>query len=254
MRIQYTQWTGKELSDLHFDDLLNMFNQLLLKLSGDVGETLKWMQRMNEEYGIFKHGVDFDDFLDQLEQKGFIKRNKDRFSLTSKGNQKIRQDSLKQIFNSLKPGVHGNHLIPNSGRDIEKTNDTRPYVFGDNRSNLDVNGSLSNALRNHGIDDFKMQEEDLISYETEDSVSCATVLLVDISHSMILYGEDRITPAKQVALALSDLIMTQFPRDRLNGAVFGDTATEIEVAYLPFLKVGPFHTNTKAGLRPGRGR
>ncbi|MCH8285823.1 VWA domain-containing protein [candidate division KSB1 bacterium] len=252
MRIQYTQWTGKELSDLHFDDLLNMFNQLLLKLSGDVGETLKWMQRMNEEYGIFKHGVDFDDFLDQLEQKGFIKRNKDRFSLTSKGNQKIRQDSLKQIFNSLKPGVHGNHLIPNSGRDIEKTNDTRPYVFGDNISNLDVTGSLSNALRNHGIDDFKMQEEDLISYETEDSVSCATVLLVDISHSMILYGEDRITPAKQVALALSELIMTQFPRDRLNVAVFGDTAKEIEVADLPFLKVGPFHTNTKAGLRLGR--
>lgn len=252
MRIQYTQWIGKELSNLHFDDLLNIFNQLLLKLSGDVDEALEWMRRMNEEYGIFQHDLDFDDFLDRLEQKGFIKRNKDRFSLTSKGNQKIRQDSLKQIFNSLKPGVHGNHLIPNPGIDIERTNDTRPYVFGDNISNLDVTGSLSNALRNHGIDDFKLHEEDLVSYETEDSVSCATVLLVDISHSMILYGEDRITPAKQVALALSELIMTQFPRDRLNVAVFGDIAKEIEVADLPYLKVGPFHTNTKAGLRLGR--
>lgn len=252
MKFRYTKWTGKELSSLHFDDLLNMFNQLLLKLSGDIDEVLDWMQRMNDEYGIFQHGIDFDDFIDRLEKEGLIKRTADRFTLTSKGNQRIRKDSLKLIFNSLKPDFYGSHLIPNSGKDIERTNETRPYMFGDNITNLDVTTSLNNALRRHGIDDFRIDEQDLVSFETEDSVTCATVLLVDISHSMILYGEDRITPAKQVALALSELIMTQFPRDNLNVCVFGDNAREIEVSDLPNLTVGPFHTNTKAGLRLGR--
>ncbi len=252
MRFRYTKWNGKELSNLHFDDLLNIFNQLLLQLSGNVEEALEWMQQLNNKYSLFQFGIDFEDFLNRLEEEGFIKRNIDRFSLTSKGSQRIRKDSLRQIFSSLKPDFYGDHLIPNPGKDIEKANETRPYEFGDNITNLDITSSLNNALRNHGIDAFHFEENDLVSYETENSVTCATVLLVDISHSMILYGEDRITPAKQVALALSELIMTQFPRDNLSVCVFGDNAKEISVSDLPLLSVGPFHTNTKAGLRLAR--
>ncbi len=252
MKFRYTKWNGKELSDLRFDDLLNIFNRLLLQFSGDIDETLKWMQELNDRYGLFQMGMDFDDFIDRLEEEGYVKRNPDSYSLTSKGNQQIRKDSLKHIFSSLKPDIYGDHLIQNPGRDFEKSNETRPYEFGDNFTNLDVTSSLNNALRNHGIDDFGFDEKDLVSYETENAVTCATVLLVDISHSMILYGEDRITPAKQVALALSELIMKQLPRDKLNVCVFGDKAKEISVGDLPFLTEGPFHTNTKAGLRLAR--
>ena len=97
-----------------------------------------------------------------------------------------------------------------------------------------------------------MKEEDLEVYETEHQTFCATVLMIDISHSMILYGEDRITPAKQVALALSELIKTRYPKDYLVPVVFGDDARVVSVSELPFLNVGPYHTNTKAGLELAR--
>jgi uncharacterized protein with von Willebrand factor type A (vWA) domain len=100
--------------------------------------------------------------------------------------------------------------------------------------------------------DLNLQEEDIEIYETEHLTSCATVLMIDISHSMILYGEDRITPAKKVALALSELIKTKFPKDQLYVVTFGDEAKLITVSELPFLEVGPFHTNTRAGLRLAR--
>ena len=99
------------------------------------------------------------------------------------------------------------------------------------------------------MDEIRLGEQDFEVFETEHTSSCATVLLIDLSHSMILYGEDRITPAKQVALALYELITTQFPKDSLHVAYFGDDARMIEVRDIPYLKVGPFHTNTKAGLQ-----
>jgi uncharacterized protein with von Willebrand factor type A (vWA) domain len=111
---------------------------------------------------------------------------------------------------------------------------------------------LSNAFRRDGIDDFTLKEEDLEVYETEHQTTCATVLMIDISHSMILYGEDRITPAKQVALALSELIMTRFPKDYLAMITFGDDAQLVSINELPFLNVGPYHTNTRAGLQLAR--
>jgi len=237
---------------MNFEDLQNLFNNVLLTISGDVKTALNVMQHLNRRFGIFQKGMDFDDFLDRLEQEGFIKREKEKFTLTSKGSRRIRQDSLNQIFSSLKNGPYGNHQVPSPGKDIERTSETRPYFFGDNLANIDVTQSLNNALANHGINDIILQENDLVSFDTEDAVTCATVLLVDISHSMVLYGEDRITPAKKVALALSELIMTRYPRDHLHVAVFGDNAREITVADLPFLTVGPYHTNTKAGLRLAR--
>jgi uncharacterized protein with von Willebrand factor type A (vWA) domain len=107
---------------------------------------------------------------------------------------------------------------------------------------------LRNAYINHGIEEFSMTNEDLEMHETYLQSQMSTVLMIDISHSMILYGEDRITPAKKVAMALSELIMTKYPKDTLDILVFGDDAWQIEVKDLPYLQVGPFHTNTVAGL------
>lgn len=235
-----------------YDDLLNIFNDLVLQLSGDISEALKWMQRLNDRYGIFKQGMDFDDFLDKLKKDGIVRQDKKGLSLSAKGNQIIRKESLNKIFSSLKEGMQGNHKISVAGKDVERLPESRPYEFGDNLSNLDITSSIHNAIKNNGIDQIKLNEADLVSFESESGVNCSTVLLVDISHSMILYGEDRITPAKRVAMALSELIMTNYPKDKLFVGVFGDTAKEIKVKDLPFLSVGPFHTNTKAGLKLAR--
>jgi uncharacterized protein with von Willebrand factor type A (vWA) domain len=109
--------------------------------------------------------------------------------------------------------------------------------------------SLKNAQVNHGIDTFKLSENDLEVQETYDQSQMSTVLMIDISHSMILYGEDRITPAKKVAMALSEYITTRFPKDTLDILVFGNDAWTIEIKDLPYLQVGPYHTNTVAGLQ-----
>jgi uncharacterized protein with von Willebrand factor type A (vWA) domain len=108
--------------------------------------------------------------------------------------------------------------------------------------------SIKNAHINHGIDDFMITENDLQVHETYYQSQTSTVLMIDISHSMILYGEDRITPAKKVAMALSELIITRYPKDTLDIIVFGNDAWQIEIKDLPYLQVGPYHTNTVAGL------
>jgi Ca-activated chloride channel family protein len=117
---------------------------------------------------------------------------------------------------------------------------------------IDLTSTLTNAFRRDGIDHFELQEDDLEVFETESFSSCATVVMLDISHSMILYGEDRITPAKQVALALAELVRTKFPKDFLAIVTFGDDARLIGLNELPFLNVGPYHTNTRAGLQMSR--
>src|SRR5205085_6228991 len=110
-------------------------------------------------------------------------------------------------------------------------------------------GTISNAVKRGGIDDLSVIEDDLAVYETEHLSSCATVLMVDISHSMILYGEDRITPAKKIALALTQLIQTRYPKDTLDVVLFGDDAAQVSLKDLMKIQAGPYHTNTKAGLQ-----
>lgn len=109
--------------------------------------------------------------------------------------------------------------------------------------------SLRNAQINNGIDEFKLTENDLIVEESTYKAQMSTVLMIDISHSMILYGEDRITPAKKVAMALAELITTRYPKDTIDVLVFGNDAWPIAIKDLPYLKVGPYHTNTVAGLQ-----
>ena len=125
----------------------------------------------------------------------------------------------------------------------------KEYHFGDAIENISLTESIKNAQINHGIETFNLDENDLVVEQTEQKSQMSTVLMIDISHSMILYGEDRITPAKKVAMALAELITTRYPKDTIDILVFGDDAWTISIQELPYLKVGPYHTNTVAGLQ-----
>ncbi|HYH15149.1 MAG TPA: VWA domain-containing protein, partial [Flavisolibacter sp.] len=156
--------------------------------------------------------------------------------------------SLEEIFGKLKKTKTGDHQTKKPGLGDEVSPDTRPFQFGDMLEQIDFTESIRNAQINHGLDSFTMQEDDLQIRETDFKAQTSTVLMIDISHSMILYGEDRITPAKKVAMALSELITTKYPKDTLDIVVFGNDAWPVEIKDLPYLQVGPYHTNTVAGL------
>ncbi|MBY0487595.1 MAG: VWA domain-containing protein, partial [Flavobacteriaceae bacterium] len=136
-----------------------------------------------------------------------------------------------------------------AGNGDEHTGEFREFHFGDNLERISMTESLRNAQINHGAGDFQLTENDLIVEDTQFKAQMSTVLMIDISHSMILYGEDRITPAKKVAMALAELITTRYPKDTIDILVFGNDAWPIAIKDLPYLKVGPYHTNTVAGLQ-----
>lgn len=254
MFIRYSKWTDQSMtSEQRLKHLLSLFSYLLLKTSGDVKEALEWMRMIGKANDLFDAKFTFDDFVQKLKELGYIEESKDMLILTTKGVQRIRQDALNEIFNNLKKGpILGFHETPHSGEGVDRLSETRPYQFGDQPTNIDLTSTVTNALIRDGVDDFTIREEDLQVYETEFMTSCATVILLDISHSMILYGEDRITPAKQVSLALAELIKSKFPKDKLYIVVFGDDAKLITLSELPFISAGPYHTNTKAALQLAR--
>ena len=253
MRFRYSKWTSESQTDEQkLQQMTSLFSYLVVQTSGDVQEALEWLKQIAEEYGLFDENMTMDDLIDKLREMGIIEDIKDIPTLTTKGIQRIRQDALREIFTSLKKAPPGAHETPYTGSGVDRLSETKKFSFGDQPTNIDLTATLSNAFRRDGIDDFTLKEEDLEVYETEHQTSCATVLMIDISHSMILYGEDRITPAKQVALALSELIMTRFPKDYLSLITFGDDAELVSINELPFLTVGPYHTNTKAGLQLAR--
>jgi uncharacterized protein with von Willebrand factor type A (vWA) domain len=253
MRFRYSRWTPNSLTDeQRLQSLLSLFSYLVVKTSGDVNEALEWLRELARQYGIFDDDLTMEDLIEKLKAMGIIEEAKDMFVLTAKGVQRIRQDALREIFTSLKKAPNGSHETPFTGKGVDRLSETKKWTFGDQPTDLDLTATLTNAFRRDGIEDFSLQEEDLEVYESEHQTSCATVLMVDISHSMILYGEDRITPAKQVALALSELIRIKFPKDYLALVVFGDDAKVVSLSELPFLNVGPYHTNTRAGLQLAR--
>lgn len=233
-----------------FDQLLDLFMQLLTYTSGDAAEAMQWMNELDKKYQLTHDDYGMGDFIDELKEKGYLKEDaaSGEFEITGKSEQTIRKRSLEEIFGKLKKTRKGNHATQKPGQGDEINPDTRPFQFGDMLEQIDFTESIRNAQINHGIQDFNMQENDLHIRETDFSTQSSTVLMIDISHSMILYGEDRITPAKKVAMALSELIQTKYPKDTLDIVVFGNDAWPIEVKDLPYLKVGPYHTNTVAGL------
>ncbi len=168
--------------------------------------------------------------------------------MTSKMERLIRESSLEEIFGKLKKGSKGGHRTKTSGQGSEKGSEIRPYNFGDPIERISMTDSFRNAFVRNGINNFNLSQDDLEIIDDEYDTQTSTVLMIDISHSMILYGEDRITPAKKVAMALSEMIIKKYPKDTLDVIVFGNDAWQIKIKDLPYLQVGPYHTNTVAGL------
>jgi Ca-activated chloride channel family protein len=233
-----------------FDKLLKIFMQLVLITSGNVQEALQWLTEVDRQHKLTSPDYGIGDFIEDLKRNGYITDEgpKGEFKLNAKGEQNLRQSALEEIFGKLKKTKSGDHNTRNSGRGDEQTTEMRDYQFGDTLEQISVTDSLRNAQINHGLDQFFITEDDLEVVESEFKTQTSTVLMIDISHSMILYGEDRITPAKKVAMALAELITKKYPKDTLDILVFGDDAWQIEIKDLPYLQVGPYHTNTVAGL------
>ena len=236
-----------------FDSLFKLFMQLVTITSGDVGEALSWLNELDKQYGLTDDGYGMGNFIDDLKGKGYIDENpqeKGGFNITPKTEQGIRKSALEEIFGKLKKSSTGNHRTPHTGQGDEQSTDLREFRFGDSLESIQMTESIRNAQLNHGLEsgEFMLTEGDLEVRENEHKSQTSTVLMIDISHSMILYGEDRITPAKKVAMALAELVKQKYPKDFLDVIVFGNDAWQIEVKDLPYLQVGPYHTNTVAGL------
>lgn len=245
-----------------FDKLFEIFQELITHTSGDVEEALDWLRELDKEYSLTDDEYTIDDFIEDLKARGFIREEfkegdesgegeggNPGFSITAKMERLIRKRALEQIFGKMKRSGRGNHRSRKSGRGDEHTGDFREYRFGDPLERISMTESLRNAQVNHGLDGLHLTEDDLVVEDTHYKAQMSTVLMIDISHSMILYGEDRITPAKKVAMALAEFITTRYPKDTLDILVFGNDAWPIPLKELPYLKVGPYHTNTVAGLQ-----
>ncbi|WP_442266635.1 vWA domain-containing protein [Tenacibaculum sp. ZS6-P6] len=243
-----------------FDKLFDIFKELITYTSGDFDEAFEWLKQLDKEYKLTTPEYTLDDFLEDLKNKGYIREEFDdpkdgtgngdgKLKITSKTEQAIRQNALDQIFGKLKKSRLGNHKTKTTGQGDERTGELRNFHFGDALDRISMTESIKNAQINNGIGNFSLTEQDLVVEETNFKAQMSTVLMIDISHSMILYGEDRITPAKKVAMALTELIKTRYPKDTIDILVFGNDAWPISVKELPYLKVGPYHTNTVAGLQ-----
>ncbi len=255
IRFRYAEIDGDLLEKLaSFERLLDLFHYLLLKASGDAEAALDLLRQLKNR-GYIDGDLDLDEFALHLEKRDLVrKENGGRRRLTDRGVRAMRRSSFERIFRGLKRGgPAGGHVTPYGGGGAgEPLPERREFRFGDDIERIDFNSSIWNTVRRTGGTDTPLVENDLVVCDTEFSTSCATVLLLDISHSMILYGEDRFTPAKQVALALTELILSRYRKDTLDVVLFGDDATTVPVSDLPFADVGPHHTNTKAGLAAAR--
>lgn len=247
----FTEYVPEQDLRSPFEKLLPIFLEILTYTSGDVEEAIDWLRQIDAEHGLTTKEYTIDDFIEDLIEKGYLREVSEggKGGLTAKAEQAIRRKALDQVFGRMKKSTDGYHSSNVSGKGDELTGDKRPYRFGDSTSQIDFSQSIRNAQIRGSIQDFSLHEDDLEINETEYKTSASTVLMIDISHSMILYGEDRITPAKKVAMALSEFITTRYPKDYLDIVVFGNDAWQIQIKDLPYLKVGPFHTNTVAGLQ-----
>jgi len=265
---RFTTYEAPNISP--FEKLFEIFQELITHTSGDFDEAIEWLRQLDEEYELTDDEYTIDDFIEDLKRKGYIREEFEdgggemgevgedgeegdgragKINITAKLEQMLRKRALDQIFGKIKRSGSGNHKTGKLGRGDEHSGEFREYRFGDALDRISMTESLKNAQINHGIGNFSLDEGDLVVEDTEFKAQMSTVLMIDISHSMILYGEDRITPAKKVAMALAELITTRYPKDTLDILVFGNDAWPISIKELPYLKVGPYHTNTVAGLQ-----
>ena len=258
---------------MEFGDLDHTMDALrdALKRALESGELFD--ENMQQQIDEMAANGEMDELIEQLiqrmEQENFISVNRPqdpsqasstsgqigenegevRFEVTDKSLDFLGFKTLRDLLGSLGKSSYGRHDTRHWATGIEASGASRPYEFGDTL-NLDTVATLSSAIAREGISlPLNMEYSDLQVHQCEYQSSCATVVMLDCSHSMILYGEDRFTPAKRVAMALSHLIRTQYPGDSLSLVLFHDSAEEMPVSQLARVKVGPYYTNTREGLR-----
>jgi len=268
MRFRYTAFDPRRHGrEARFRMLRKFFHMLLLETAGDAEDALHWLERIGARNGWFDTAYSFEDFKRDLLEEGSVEvegrpGRKPTVKLTSLGERLLRQGALERVFANLAAGGPGDHRTVHSGGAGDETEDTRSYVFGDPVDQVAWGPSFRNALMRSAGEQtgaaagpirYSLTEDDLEIRERESHTGCATVLLVDISHSMVLYGEDRMSPAREIALALFELISTRFKKDTLDLVLFGDDATHVPLNEIPYIDAGPHHTNTKAGLRMAQG-
>jgi uncharacterized protein with von Willebrand factor type A (vWA) domain len=247
----FTPYVAPEQSP--FDKLFDIFSELITHTSGDVEEALDWLKILDKEYSLTTPEYTLDDFIEDLKKRGYLREEikpdgKGDLTITAKTERAIRKNAMAQIFGNIRKSGRGNHHSKKTGQGDEATGEFRDFQFGDALEQISMTESLKNAQINHGVEHFFLDERDLVVEDTHHKSQMSTVLMIDISHSMILYGEDRITPAKKVAMALAEFITTTYPKDTIDIIVFGNDAWPIQIKDLPYLNVGPYHTNTVAGL------
>lgn len=246
----FTPYTAPEQEP--FDKIFDVFKELIVHTAGDFDEAMDWLKELDREYGLTTPDYGIDEFIEDLRKRGYIRSEEKTgpggTALTGKLERLIRQTALEQIFGDLRKSGTGQHTTSQTGMGDEHTGEFREFRFGDPLERISMTESLRKAQVSHGIDGLHLDEQDLVVEDTYHKAQMSTVLMIDISHSMILYGEDRITPAKKVAMALAELIRTRYPKDTLDIIVFGNDAWPVALKDLPYLQVGPYHTNTVAGL------
>ena len=234
-------------SDRFSDELRERLQQL--QMEGKLDELIeKLIERMEQE-----DFISVDDPPDPSQPSsvgGQIGEGQQaKFEITDKSLDFLGYKSLRDLLGSLGKSSFGRHDTRDMATGVEASGASRVYEFGDTL-NLDITATLSSAIQREGLQvPFNIEYSDLHVHQCEYQSSCATVLMLDCSHSMILYGEDRFTPAKKVAMALSHLIRTQYPGDSLSLVLFHDSAEEVPLSQLARVKVGPYYTNTREGLR-----
>jgi Ca-activated chloride channel family protein len=259
-------WYELPEGDQTLDDLRQMVEQALLDselLDEQMREQLQQMQMEGKLDELV------EKLIERMEQEDYISvdephdpsrqssvggqvgeaQQQAKFEITDKSLDFLGFKTLRDLLGSLGKSSFGRHDTRDLATGIEASGASKVYEFGDTL-NLDITSTLSNAIQREGLElPLNIEYSDLQVHQCEYQSSCATVLMLDCSHSMILYGEDRFTPAKKVAMALSHLIRTQYPGDSLSLILFHDSAEEIPLSQLARVKVGPYYTNTREGLR-----
>jgi Ca-activated chloride channel family protein len=231
-------------SDRFSDELRERLQQM--QMEGTLDELIeKLIERMEQE-----DFISIDDPPQPSSAGGQVGEGQQaKFEITDKSLDFLGYKSLRDLLGSLGKSSFGRHDTRDMATGVEASGASKVYEFGDTL-NLDITATLSSAIQREGLQvPLNIEYSDLQVHQCEYQSSCATVLMLDCSHSMILYGEDRFTPAKKVAMALSQLIRTQYPGDSLSLVLFHDSAEEVPLSQLARVKVGPYYTNTREGLR-----
>jgi Ca-activated chloride channel homolog len=262
---QYRDYYDQNAAEQTLEDLRNAIAEALMNsdmLDQQLREQIESMSAEQFEQLI-------EQLIDRMEQEDYISIDQPhdparpssvdgkagesqaqaRFEVTDKGLDFLGFRALRDLLGSLGKSSFGRHDTRDTATGIEASGASKTYEFGDTL-NLDITATLSNAIQREGLHlPLNIEYTDLQVHQCEYQSSCATVLMLDCSHSMILYGEDRFTPAKKVAMALSHLIRTQYPGDSLSLVLFHDSAEEVPLSQLARVQVGPYYTNTREGLR-----